>query len=155
MLSFPLSSFSLSNYLKQIFFFANDNPRAQSSTNNYSPKDVSEVATWLGFYCMTAFYTITPRFIEEDQNLTNGNIVRVGYCENASSDFLSALFLIKTDMRNKIVQCSFKFSHWTLSFNILEKMCTYFCLLTFNSFLLLRAEQSHYQDQSKAQTITL
>lgn len=73
-------------------------------------------------------------FIEEDQNLTNGNIVRVGYCENASSDFLSALFLIKTDMRNKIVQCSFKFSHWTLSFYILEKMCRYFCLLTFNSF---------------------
>lgn len=52
--------------------------------------------------------------------------------------FLSALFLIKFNMKNKIVQCSFTFSHWPFSFAFVEKMCRFF-FLTFHSihFLLM------------------
>lgn len=50
--------------------------------------------------------------------------------------FLSALFLIKFNMKNKIVQCSFTFSHWPFSFAFVEKMCRFFFLdFSFHSFL--------------------
>lgn len=51
--------------------------------------------------------------------------------------FLSALFLTKFNMRNKIVQCSFTFSHWSFLFAFVEKMGRYFCFSTFRSFHFL------------------
>lgn len=51
--------------------------------------------------------------------------------------FLSALFLIKCNMKNKIVECSFTFSHWPLRLHLWRKCAGFFLTFHCIHFLLV------------------